>query len=214
MSGLNMKMDDINQSVIALTGFIPRALLDNEYWKIFGYKSRPKRGKIFRRFVDRSELAKEDFLEKELMILSMIDVIKAIKDKDTTEENKLLHLVGVLSNLFSPLQESGFFKDDLEYLTFIKEGVTDYSSGDITNAFSSREKKYLPKINAKKSLFFGFLMFVTLNREHLENGFTLDRKILAGYISLEDPIKKLNFSLGKDKIPVYTDFASQILRSV
>src|SRR3989339_1358177 len=107
-----MNMNKIDQSILTLTGFTLNALLDKEYWKLFGYKSRPKRGKLFKKFIEKSKLVKEEFIEKELLLLSFIDVIEAIKSSHLSEEEKVIYLTGILSELFTPLRESGFFEGD------------------------------------------------------------------------------------------------------
>ncbi|OGD81473.1 hypothetical protein A2572_02485 [Candidatus Collierbacteria bacterium RIFOXYD1_FULL_40_9] len=205
-------MNKIDQSILTLTGFTLNALLDKEYWKLFGYKSRPKRGKLFKKFIEKSKLVKEEFIEKELLLLSFIDVIEAIKSSHLSEEEKVIYLTGILSELFTPLRESGFFEGDDDYIKFIKIGIADYKEHDILATFPERAKKSLDQ-NQMKSIYSGVLMLIALSPNQLINGFTLDRKKLQHYLSKIDPAEKLTFHLASNKIPIYTKAASQIINS-
>jgi len=203
-------MNKIDESILALTGFALRSILDNEYWKLFGYKSRPKRGKLFKRFVDDKKLTKETFIEKELLILSIIDVVKAIKTSNLSEDEQIIYLTGVLSGLFSPLHESDFFKKDDDFLEFVKHGLIDYQQDDILSTLPKRAKRSLDQ-DQMKSILSGVLLLTAISPDQLTNGFTLDRNKLQHYLTKIDSNERLSFSLGQDKISSYTKAASQMI---
>ena len=204
------QINDINKSVISLSGFALTAFLSNDYWRLFGFKTMPRRGKIFRMFVPKSQLAIEDFIKKELFIWSLYDVIKAIKDSNTSSDNKNIHLTGILSNLFLPFYESGLFGDDLDFLSFIKEGVSDYASGNLLDVFLKRLKRLLPNVPTKK-LQTGILLFYSVNDDGFKLGLSLDRNLLSKYIS-SDSMQNLKVPLAPSKIETYGYFAIEILK--
>jgi len=203
-------MNKIDQSILTLTGFTLKALLDKEYWKLFGYKSRPKRGKIFKGFVNKSKIAKETFIEKELLLLSLIDIVEAIKISNLSEEEKILYLTGILSELFTPLHKSGFFENDDDFFEFTKKGLIDYKGNDILSAFPKRAKQSLNQ-DQMKSIHSGVLLLLALSPNQLTNGFTLDRNKLQFFLINIESSEKLSFPLEKDKVSTYTKAASQMI---
>lgn len=65
---------------VQLTGLIARIIIDEWTWRAFGYKSRPRRGRFFNRFVDPEALAEERFLTQELLFVSLARVGHALGD--------------------------------------------------------------------------------------------------------------------------------------
>lgn len=201
-------MDNINKHTLYLSGLIAGAIVKDEHWKIFGFKKRPKRGKLFEKFVNQSKLAKEKFLIKELSLLSTIDVVEAIKNKDITEEDKLLYIIGVLSQLFLPLSQSKIFNDDNDFIGFLRNGIRAYSNQNLTDAFSLRAKKLVDK-DSVKILISGYIIATALSNK--EEGLILDRNMIAQEILPLGPEEKLNFSSDKDKLKIYAEFAQEII---
>jgi len=72
------KTTDINDLVEYLASTAMRPLLDDEVWRAYGYKKRPKSGNILHKlFPDKFEL--EDFITKEVLTMGLIDVLKERK---------------------------------------------------------------------------------------------------------------------------------------
>ena len=206
-------MNNLNHSVSLLIGWIAKASLDDEHWKIFGFKSRPKRGRAFDKFIDKNKLAKEDFLMKELFLLSTIDVIQAIKSKNLSEENKLTYLIGVLSQLFLPFSQSKIFDKNINYLNFIKNGVDDYLNQRFIDSFILRVKRLFDNDIAMNIIAGGIILSESGSKEQ-KNGLIFDRKIIAQKISIEIENDKLDFPLEINKLGIYKNFALEILKLV
>ncbi|MFA5348985.1 MAG: hypothetical protein WC309_01275 [Candidatus Paceibacterota bacterium] len=201
-------MDNINKHTLYLSGLIAGAIVNNEHWKIFGFKKRPKRGKIFERFINQSELIKENFLIKELFLLSTIDVIEAIKKKDIAEEDKLLYVVGVLSRLSLPSLQSNIFNDDIGLAEFLRNGIKDYLNKPFIESFSLRAKKSIDE-NSAKSLIAHCMIIAAFNDQ--KKGLILDRHIIAQEISPIEREEKLETSLDNNQLKIYTDLAQEIM---
>jgi hypothetical protein len=203
---------NINDHTLNLAGLITRTSLEDGHWKIFGFKSRPKRGRIFNKFVDKTVYAKERFVLKELTLLSTIDVIVAIKQKNMSEEDKLLYIIGVLSNLYLPLSQSNIFDNDDEFLTFIGNGVETYSRETFLKSCISRVKDSFDEKSAK-NLMVGCSIAGALNIQG--NGLILDRNIIAQEIYPTTGIgEKLNFPLKISKLEIYSNFAQKMIGNV
>lgn len=90
-------MKNLTEQAQALVSMITHSIADDDNWKIFGFKSRPVRGKIFNHFIDKSLLEREQFVAREIALLSIIDVIESIKKTDISDDNKLVLVFGAFS---------------------------------------------------------------------------------------------------------------------
>ncbi len=201
-------MDNINQRILYLSGLVAGAIIKNEHWKVFGFKERPKRGKFFEKFVDQSKLAKEKFLIKELFLLSAIDVIETIKNKDIDEQDKLIYMIGILSQLFLPLYQSKIFNNDNEFIEFLRDGIRAYLKQNHIDTFNSRVKRSVDE-NSAKILIAGYITTTALHNK--EEGLILDRNIIAQEILQLGTDEKLNFSSDKDRLKIYADLSQEII---
>jgi hypothetical protein len=59
---------------------VAEVTLADSTWNYFGYKGRPRRGKIFLRFVDKQALEEEDFLLREFMVVTLVEMSSSIRD--------------------------------------------------------------------------------------------------------------------------------------
>jgi len=87
-------MTDINKEAEYIIGAIASVITDDDLWKNYGYKKRPKRGLIFSKFF-KKQTELENHIVKVVIAMSFIDLIKALnKSKlDKTEKLALLMLV-------------------------------------------------------------------------------------------------------------------------
>lgn len=197
-------MNCINEDTISLAGLISRAVVNDYHWKAFGYKSRPKRGNFFRKFIDESLLAKEDFIIKELLLLATIDVIESIRKSKVSYEDKLLYTTGMMAHLFIPLLQSKIFLKHSDFFAFIKEGRDSYTNEDFIGVFLSRAEK----IHDKKVVAGGLLIAALYDKK---KGFILDRDIIAEKIFPINQGDKLDFPLNRSFLSDYANFADRIL---
>lgn len=94
------KTIDVNDLVEYLAGTAMRPLLDDEVWRAYGYKKRPKSGSAWHKLLpDKFEL--EDFITKEVLTMGLIDVINGIKKSKVTSDEKLLISLGVLDQFIT-----------------------------------------------------------------------------------------------------------------
>jgi len=201
-------MNKLNQSVATLSSFIARTMLDNKNWQMFGFKSRPKRGRIFDRFISDARLAKEKFVLNELLLFSMADIVQAIKTADLEETNKLLYLVGILSTIFT----GRAFEDEKEYFAFIQTGIRDYSGHNFIKTFAARAEKAVGK-ESTKSLIAGVVVLEMLKSNSQGVGLIYDKQVLSQQVCLEIGEDHLDFPLDNSKLKEYTDFSLALLSS-
>lgn len=199
-------MNNLNQSVSTLSSFIAHAMMDDRNWQMFGFKSRPKRGKIFDRFISDARLAKEKFVLRELLLFSMTDIIQAIKAVELEETDKLLYLVGVLSTLFT----GGAFDDEKEYFAFLKIGIRAYSGHDFIKTFASRAEKAVGKEEMIR-LIAGAVVLKSFKSQ--EVGLIYDKQVLSQQVCLEIGEDHLDFPLENSKLKEYSDFSLTLLYS-
>lgn len=197
-------MNKLNQSVSLLSSFVARTMLDDQNWQMFGFKSRPKRGKVFDNFISDARLAKEKFVLRELLLFSMTDIIQAIKSVELEETNKLLYLVGVLSTIFT----GGTFEDEKEYFTFLRTGILDYSGHDFIKTFAARAEKAVGKEDTVR-LIAGAVVLKSFNSQ--EVGLIYDKKVLSQQVCLEIGEDHLDFPLANDKLEEYSDFSRALV---
>jgi hypothetical protein len=64
------RMAYLEEQCQSTCAIIAESAIDNTHWKAFGYRRRPKRGKLFRRFVPAETLRQETFLLQEFWAAS------------------------------------------------------------------------------------------------------------------------------------------------
>lgn len=75
-------------------------------------------------------------MERELVLLSTIDVIESVRAKNISDSDKQLYIIGVLSELIAPLSQSHIFNDDEDFFTHLSNGIKDYTRQTFVNAFT------------------------------------------------------------------------------
>jgi len=95
-----VKYTDINDLTLFLAGTAMKPLLRDDLWQCYGYKKRPKVGLIFSKmFPKKYEL--ENFITREVLTMSFIDLFNGIKKSKVSSDTKLLISIGVLDHFFS-----------------------------------------------------------------------------------------------------------------
>jgi len=95
---METKITDINKLVDTLTSICAGCLLDDECWKCYGYKKRPKKGTVW---IKLFHLELQQYITKELLTMSFIDVLSGIKKSKVTSTIKLLLSIGVLDRIYT-----------------------------------------------------------------------------------------------------------------
>lgn len=100
---MNDKQTDINDLVQFLAGTAMQPLLKDDLWQCYGYAKRPKSGAILAKmFPKKYEL--ENFITKEVLTMSVIDVLNGIKKSNVSLDTKLLISIGIIDQFISVTQ--------------------------------------------------------------------------------------------------------------
>jgi hypothetical protein len=206
------EMNNLNKSIFALSGTIAEGCIKDEYWKIFGFKSCPKRGKYFDFLVSKDRLKKEDFLLKELLLLSTIDSMRAIRIKISSDQDCKLYIVGLLSMLYKEFAKFHFISER-SFLEFFETGVYDYSIHDCLVSFEARVKEALGS-ELSKALVGGFHFFIGPDASQYKEGIFLNLEVISDYISLDIATDEFIFYSNNHMLKEFNISASEIIRII
>jgi hypothetical protein len=97
---MDKKITDINDLVVFLAGIAMQPLLNDEIWKKYGYKKRPRKGNIWNKiFPQKFEL--ENLITKDILTMGLIDILNGIKKAIKSSDIKLLLSIGVIDQFLS-----------------------------------------------------------------------------------------------------------------
>jgi hypothetical protein len=192
---------DVNDVVEALSTVVAHVMVDDTLWRVFGYKSRPKRGAFFRRFVDKQKLEIEDFILRELLVLALNDVMRAVRRNFPECDDQLVILVGVLDRLLCALQYS-WSADAL--VDYVDGALQDYgSTSHPEEVFCARMKKHVPDAHQRlqAKLLVGSVMLLSMPRVSLgetpEQGLILHDDLLDKQLANIRIVEKLRTVCGE-----------------
>lgn len=198
-----------------LAGLVFNTMVDNENWKIFGFKSRPSRGRVFERFVNKSKLAAESFVIKELALISIIDVIEATKRKSINDFTKIALVVSFTAKVYKQLYSVEIFRTSQHFLRFMQQGVDDYLKSSTAMITRSKEVVEAQDIldGWDTNLVRGAIEFCrTISSKSGSEGLVIDRaKIASEGIMVKDLSEKLLSPLSSDVLNDFIKFASYSL---
>ena len=100
---------NFDEQAEALAGLAIHTVMDDHWWKEFGFSKRPKRGRFFDKFINKDQLAIETFLVRELTLVSMIDLVETIKAKHLPDALTGKLTIRVLAEVFVPWHRADFF---------------------------------------------------------------------------------------------------------
>lgn len=189
-----IKQVDVNDVIDYLTGIIAKVIVSDSSWQAFGYKRRPRRGASFRRFANKENLDREDFIKNELLIMALVDVISAIEasieymEAALSVDYRTLILFGILDRLFTckALQYSD------EMLRYIEDAIESYRYADSTKRMEvlvSRGKNYL---GAKSLPLIAFGAAVMTTYSMSTSDLVLQRSRLADWLKSGIPVGEVN----------------------
>jgi hypothetical protein len=69
-------MVPLSQKCVASTSLVTRTMLDDNTWRAFGFRRRPRRGAFFNRFIERRKLERETVLLRELSAASFSAIFR------------------------------------------------------------------------------------------------------------------------------------------
>jgi len=140
------KSTSAKEFVSCLQIYSSRLILDDYFWKIFGYKKRPQRGSWFNKFINQDKLNQEIFLRRELLIVSTCFSIKSFDNISTDFQYKILS--NLLDDLLSKTGIVGafHFNTSHEAYLYFEDGINEYLNADINHyliPFMARGTKVL-----------------------------------------------------------------------
>jgi len=112
---MNKEINDINELVDVLTGIVVQLILNDDIWKKFGFKKRPRKGHVWHRiFPKKFEL--NNLIIRETITMGLIDTFNGIKKSNLPIEIKLLISTGLIDRTLptiSHLFDAEVFIDNL-----------------------------------------------------------------------------------------------------
>lgn len=197
---INFPDSGINKLVDELTYFAVQPLMDDNVWRYYAYKKRPKHGSLRKKLFPKSfEL--ENFIIKQLLIMGVIDIICGIKQSNIPNETKLSLTVGVIDRIKSvsiALISLEVFMDSLTS-SFIKQTNNKKSDPYILEA----------QHILKKEDFARFLVgTIALFPENMDDYF-LDSNIIKTRIEKSNCNGKLNVSLNNKELKKMLELIDQ-----
>lgn len=131
-------MVSLDQQCASVSTLIASCVLRDEHWQAFGYRKRPKRGKLFNAFVNPNKLEQERTLIKELWAAAVVRVFQwALRNKGFDHR---IHFMARLMNLCidglgEPLWPTFHFSTSREALAFLYDACLDYGSSQTHSDF-------------------------------------------------------------------------------
>lgn len=154
---MKKKITDINDLVLFLTSMALKPLLIDEIWQNFGYRKRPKKGRIWSRLFPK-KFKLENLIMKDLLTMGLIDTLNGIKKSSKLIDTQLVISIGVIDKFLSTI------KYLFDPIPFMDNLFSIYSSFAICENLKSHE----PFILKSKNI---------LNKKHFA-------KFLVGIITL------------------------------
>lgn len=149
IADMDNKPTDINDLVLFLAGTTVHPLLQNYLWQFYGYKKRPKSGAFFNRMFPK-KYALENFITKEVLTMSLIDVLNGIKKSEVSVDTKLLISLGLIDQILSTTKQlfsTDSFMDNLfvTHESFLKCDKSKLYEPIIIKAKDTLDEKHFAK---------------------------------------------------------------------
>lgn len=204
------KTIDVNDLVEYLAGTAMRPLLDDEVWRAYGYKKRPKSGNAWHKlFPEKFEF--EDFITREVLTMGLIDVMNGIKKSKVSSDEKLLISLGVLDQFILTTKhmfDSDSFMDNLlsSYDSYIK-----YDKAKVHEPIIVKSKDILNKKNFAK---FMVGTITLLGTSPHDGDYFLKSSVLKDTINNATFENKLKLSMPEEMYRKYGEMLSKQILNV
>lgn len=120
------KITDINDLVLQISVMGMSPLLSDDIWKFYGYDKRPKHGNMWNKIFPKM-FALENFIQKEILIMCLIDVLNGIKKSTESLDTKLIISIGVVDKFLSTTKH--LFPSDL-FMEYFFASYAQYFKSD------------------------------------------------------------------------------------
>ncbi|OGK62271.1 hypothetical protein A2334_02415 [Candidatus Roizmanbacteria bacterium RIFOXYB2_FULL_38_10] len=199
------KTTDINDLVEYLASTAMRPLLDDEVWRAYGYKKRPKSGNILHKlFPDKFEL--EDFITKEVLTMGLIDVLNGVKKSKISSDEKLLIALGVLDQFISTTKHMFDPNSFVDNLLTAYDSYTKSDKAKIHEPVIVKSKDVLNKKNFAKFMVGTISLLGTSSHE---GDYFLKSSVLKDTIDNTSIENKLKLSMPEEMYRKYGDMLSK-----
>lgn len=131
--------------VINVVGFASGMVMDNDVWRLFGYKKRPKRGNMFTKFVSEKRLIPEKFLLRELFLVCIANAIEFLNNESEDKDLILKRIIDYMLS-FQDIIKAFYFTNEFEAYNYFYNSTYDYINAGIkayNNVFARRSKDIL-----------------------------------------------------------------------
>lgn len=128
-----------------VNGLASSIIMDDNLWKLFGYKKRPKRGAFFNKFINDKRLKTEMFLLREMYIICIANAISFLNNELDT---KKIFVKRILDQYFSfaGIIEAFHFASEFESFNYFYKSIWDYLKANkeqYTEIFINRSQNIL-----------------------------------------------------------------------
>ncbi len=130
-----MKKENVSNSseefIFNLCATSFKIILDDDVWRSFGYKNRPKRGAFFNKFINKNTVLAEKFLAREIFIFSFSSGLSALPyDWTYTLIQKIKFRLFEVLMADRNLMAAFDFKSEREMVKYFCDGFDSYIEHD------------------------------------------------------------------------------------
>ena len=205
-----------NRLIFQLLGSITEFLLDDETWKLFGYKKRPKRGAIFSRlFPKKYEL--DNFIFRHFFILGVIDVLNGIKKSKQSYYNKTIVILNFFEEVDVLSKNTDCLTDLLKDLPTAYDIYKESNPKNLYEPYLSKSENVLGSTNSARFLIgISKIQFERMLMDISAKDFFLSSDRVAELINTQDiaAVKEDLTGFSKETLEEYGKFISKLISEI
>lgn len=159
------KLNSAELFIKDVNGLASHLIVDDNTWRLFGYKKRPKRGAYFNFLVNKEKLKIEKFILRELYIICISNAVSIIEN-----DIKTIYLIvnGIIDHYLErySMASAFSFPSNLDAYNYFYQGVYDYFNAEnkvCLEVFMDRTNNILGSFNASWIVSFIQLCSVSMN---------------------------------------------------
>lgn len=204
------KLTNINDLVEFLAGTAMQPLLEDEIWRSYGYRKRPKKGAIWDKvFPKKFDL--ENYITKEVLTLGLIDALNGIKKSNKTRELKLLISLGVVDQF---ILTTKYMFDPASFLDSLFNSYTSFLKYDKSKLHESIILKAKNILNKKDFVKFMVGTISLLGTSSHEDGFFLKSSYFENVVNKSPAKNKLKIFMSEKIYKKYGALLSEKILKV
>ncbi len=205
---MNKEPCNINSLIKNLTAISFEPRLSNQVWQNYSFNKMPERGNIwYRLFPKKFKL--ENLIGKELLMMSLLDVLNGIKKSNNNLEDKVLILLGVIDQFISVVKiyfPTNIFMEEffLTYDLYLNSGKEEVCSSIILNNQKTLNKKD-----------FAIFMIGTIKTTYLSGNenFLLNTDLIKNLVERQFTEDKLDLYMSDEQSKKYVDLLKSLFNN-